>query len=109
MDTHSRILELANNSEIENSRSKSHAKISEFTVCDVALHTENHLFILWNEVNELYTGGKRRTSMYTVDEHTPLSCWRKHRAGMTQFPLNIAITDIGWNQTQKRWLIQPKF
>ena len=32
MDTHSRIQELANNSEIENSRNKSHAKISEFTV-----------------------------------------------------------------------------
>ena len=34
METHSRIQELANNSEIENSRNKSHAKISEFTVCD---------------------------------------------------------------------------
>ena len=32
MDTHSRIQELANNSEIEKSRNKSHAKISEFTV-----------------------------------------------------------------------------
>ena len=32
MDTHSRIQELAKNSEIENSRNKSHAKISEFTV-----------------------------------------------------------------------------
>ena len=32
MDTHSRIQELGNNSEIENSRNKSHAKISEFTV-----------------------------------------------------------------------------
>ena len=32
MDTHSRILELTNNSEIENSQNKSHAKISEFTV-----------------------------------------------------------------------------
>ena len=32
MDTHSRILELANNSEIENSRNKSHAKISEFKI-----------------------------------------------------------------------------
>ena len=32
MDTHSRIQELANNSEIENLRNKSHAKISEFTV-----------------------------------------------------------------------------
>ena len=32
MVTHSRIQELANNSEIENSQNKSHAKISEFTV-----------------------------------------------------------------------------
>ena len=32
MVTHTRIQELANNSEIENSRNKSHAKISEFTV-----------------------------------------------------------------------------
>ena len=32
MDTHSRIQEVANNLEIENSRKKSHAKISEFTV-----------------------------------------------------------------------------
>ena len=32
MSTRSRIQELANNSEIENSRNKSHAKISEFTV-----------------------------------------------------------------------------
>ena len=32
MDTHSRIQELANNSEIEKSRNKSHAKVSEFTV-----------------------------------------------------------------------------
>ena len=32
MDTHLRIQELTNNSEIEYSRSKSHAKISEFTV-----------------------------------------------------------------------------
>ena len=32
MDTHSRIQELANNSEIENSRNKSHAKISKFIV-----------------------------------------------------------------------------
>ena len=32
MDTHSGIQELANNSEIENLRNKSHAKISEFTV-----------------------------------------------------------------------------
>ena len=32
MDTHSRIQELANNSEKENSRNKSHAKISKFTV-----------------------------------------------------------------------------
>ena len=36
MDTHSRIQELANNSEIENSRNKSHAKISEFTVLPLA-------------------------------------------------------------------------
>ena len=32
MDTHTRIQEPANNSEIENSRNKSHAKISELTV-----------------------------------------------------------------------------
>ena len=32
MVTHTRIQELTNNSEIENSRNKSHAKISEFTV-----------------------------------------------------------------------------
>ena len=32
MDTHSRIKELANNLEIENSRNKSDAKISKFTV-----------------------------------------------------------------------------
>ena len=32
MDTHSRIQEFANNSEIEKSQNKSHAKISEFTV-----------------------------------------------------------------------------
>ena len=32
MDNHSRIQEFANNSEIEKSRNKSHAKISEFTV-----------------------------------------------------------------------------
>ena len=32
MDTNSRIQELANNSEIENSPNKSHAKIYEFTV-----------------------------------------------------------------------------
>ena len=32
MDAHSRLLELANNSEIENSRNKSHAKIFEYTV-----------------------------------------------------------------------------
>ena len=32
MDTHSQIQEFANNSEIENSRNKSHMKISEFTV-----------------------------------------------------------------------------
>ena len=32
MDTHSRIQELANNAEMENSRNESHAKISEFTV-----------------------------------------------------------------------------
>ena len=32
MDTHSRIQELTNNSEIENSRNKSNVNISEFTV-----------------------------------------------------------------------------
>ena len=32
MDTHWRIQELANNSEIENSQNKSHVKFSEFTV-----------------------------------------------------------------------------
>ena len=46
MDTNSRIQELANNSEIENSQNESHAKISKFTVfttilmirkCDVFL------------------------------------------------------------------------
>ena len=35
MDTHSRIQELANNSEKENSQNKSHTKISEFTVLDL--------------------------------------------------------------------------
>ena len=37
MDTISRIQELANNSEIENSQIKGHAKISEFTV-----HSKEH-------------------------------------------------------------------
>ena len=45
MDTHSRMQELANNSEIENSRNKSHAKISEFKVVDVV-----HLFMLLSNV-----------------------------------------------------------
>ena len=40
MDTHSRIQELANNSEIENLRNKSHAKISEFTVKKELFATE---------------------------------------------------------------------
>ena len=39
MDTHSRIQELANNSQIENSRNKTHAKISEFTVYNVLKDT----------------------------------------------------------------------
>ena len=37
MVTHTRIQELANNSEIENSRNKSHAKISEFTVTKLSV------------------------------------------------------------------------
>ena len=37
MDSHSRIQELTNNSEIENSRNKSHTKISEFTVYQARL------------------------------------------------------------------------
>ena len=38
MVTHTRIQEFANNSEIENSRNKSHAKISEFTVTCIEVH-----------------------------------------------------------------------
>ena len=48
MDTHSRIQDLANNnSEMENSRNKSHAKISEFTVC--VSHVLFHLISLTDD------------------------------------------------------------
>ena len=38
MDTHSRIQEVTNNSDIENLRNKGHAKISEFTVFRLIYH-----------------------------------------------------------------------
>ena len=45
MDTNSRIQEIANNSEIENSRNKSNVKISEFTVLKTLLHTKYRISV----------------------------------------------------------------
>ena len=66
MDTHSRILELAYNSEIENSQNKSHAKISGFTV-SIHLKISNRLTVCSGKQSDKCTR-HRTISQYLVNQ-----------------------------------------